>query len=179
MDRLGDLNLINASPVCFQGHVPFCQDIARLSRDSLFDSRFACAKPRGKVATRICADFRLSGCAKGKSSRNKKLRSRYRHHISRRFTIMSFNPCRTRAAQARYYGREEGVSRSWNFSPGMHSGKKSCANLFPDDTIKHLQSESKNKYATPEGFSTGILRTRTKKNLFHSVLFESDYNESL
>lgn len=38
MDRLGDLNLINASPVCSQGHVPFCQDIRhRLARirDSL------------------------------------------------------------------------------------------------------------------------------------------------
>lgn len=27
MDRLGDLNLINASAVCSRGHVPFCQDI--------------------------------------------------------------------------------------------------------------------------------------------------------
>lgn len=34
--------------------------LARLSRDSLFDSRFAHAKSRGKIATRICADFRLS-----------------------------------------------------------------------------------------------------------------------
>lgn len=37
MDRLGDLNLINASPVCSQGHVPFCQDI-RLCRTRLLDS---------------------------------------------------------------------------------------------------------------------------------------------
>lgn len=35
MDRLGDLNLINASPVCSQGHVPFCQD-TRLSRFRFF-----------------------------------------------------------------------------------------------------------------------------------------------
>jgi len=34
----------------------------------------------------------------------------------------------------------------------MHFRKESCANLSLDDTIKHLQSESRKKYALPEGF---------------------------
>lgn len=73
MDRLGDLNLINASPVCSQGHVPFCQNIRLRFRlalcDSLFDPDIA-RGTRGKVATfpRERGERALKG---GRASRDK------------------------------------------------------------------------------------------------------------
>jgi len=45
----------------------------------------------------------------------------------------------------RYAGDITGKYQSWNSSARMHLGKKSCANLSPDDTIKYRQSESKER----------------------------------
>lgn len=64
----------------------------------------------------------------------------------------------------------------------MHSRrKKSCANLALDDTIKHLQSESKKKEVRTarQRDSPRYALYSYERNLFHLVHFDDDYNESL
>lgn len=63
----------------------------------------------------------------------------------------------------------------------------SCANPSLDDTIKYLQSESRKKYALPEGFPAVLSLSLSpfpffysyEKNFFHFILFDNDYDESL
>lgn len=147
MDRLGDLNLINASPVCSQGHVPFCQDIRfRVSPSypwfpPLLDP-WLVWETREKVAPARRANTRYYEMRR-KKKRKGGLRQRDKDGgIFRPFPWRSCFLISTKYLLRKWYYREY---QSWNFSQGMHSGKKSCANLPLDDTIKHLQSENKRK----------------------------------
>lgn len=76
MDRLGDLNLINASPVCSQGHVPFCQDI-RLRVylvSAILPSRPYRAKREEKSQRTRDIRSRVHGFVNGKGDREAKWR---------------------------------------------------------------------------------------------------------